>query len=267
VQPNVSVLEYDDSQGRQHWRFYVGNVEGLDAVLSDLRFGDAAKGFIAVCNVHMFIVARRDKALASALHSAFFAVCDGQPIAWLAGLVASRPVQRITGPQILHRVLFDGKGPPRVALIGGNRDCLKKIKRILRHQIGRKVMVIDPGIVPPTGIPDEGTLARLRKFAPDIVFVALGCPKQEKWAAAAARLVPSTFIGVGAGINYLTGDLRRAPLIMQTLGLEWLYRLTQQPRLLPRYLTTNLPFIVHLAKTVIGKQLPKNIFTTPTGGV
>ena len=266
MQPSASVLEYDDFKGSQHWRFYVGDVEGLDSVLRDLRFGDAAKGFIAVCNVHMFIVARHDKALASALHSASFAVCDGQPIAWLAGMVASRPVHRITGPQILHRVLLDGKGPPRIALIGGNHDCLKKIKKILPHDIGRKVLVIDPGIVPPAGIPDQCTLVRLRKFAPDIVFVALGCPKQEKWAAAAARLVPSTFIGVGAGFDYLAGDLRRAPLIMQTLGLEWLYRLAQQPYLLPRYLTTNVPFMVHLAKTVIGRRLP-NTFTTPTGGV
>lgn len=267
MQPSASVLEYKDSQGSPHWRFYVGDVEELDSVLCDLRFGDAAKGFIAVCNVHMFIVARHDKALASAIHSASFAVCDGQPIAWLAGMAASRPVQRITGVQILHRVLFGGKGPPRIALIGGSRECLKKIKQILRHDSGRKVLVIDPGIVPPTGIPDECTLARLREFAPDIVFVALGCPKQEKWAAAAARVVPSTFIGVGAGFNYLAGELRRAPLIMQTLGLEWLYRLAQQPWLLPRYLTTNLPFIVHLAKTVIGRQLLKNTITTPTGGV
>ena len=129
MQPSASVLEYDDSKGSQHWRFYVGDVEGLDSVLRDLRFGDAAKGFIAVCNVHMFIVARHDKALASAIHSASFAVCDGQPIAWLAGMVASRPVQRITGPQILHRVLLDGKGPPRIALIGGNRDCLNEDRK------------------------------------------------------------------------------------------------------------------------------------------
>ena len=263
----ADVLEYDDSQGSQHWRFYVGDVEGLDSILRDLRFGDAAKGFIAVCNVHMFIVARHDKALASAIRSASFAICDGQPIAWLAGMVASRPVQRIFGPTILHRVLFEGKGPPRIALIGGNRDGLNKIERMFRRDNGRELLVIDPGIVPPTGIPDEYTLARLRKFAPDIVFVALGCPKQEKWAAAAARLIPSTFIGIGAGFNYLIGDLRRAPLIMQKLGLEWLYRLAQQPWLLPRYLTTNLPFIVHLAKTVIGRQLLKNTITTPTGGV
>lgn len=266
MKPSATVLEYQDSKGSQHWRFYIGNVEALDSLLLDLRFGDAAKGFIAVCNVHMFIVARHDKALASAIHSASFAVCDGQPIAWLAGMVASRPVQRITGVQILHRVLLDGKGPPRIALVGGNRDCLTKIEKILLRDTGRKVLVIDPGIVPPTGIPDQSTLAALREFAPDIVFVALGCPKQEKWAAEAARLIPSTFIGVGAGFNYLAGELRRAPLLLQTLGLEWLYRLVQQPRLFRRYMTTNFPFVVLLVKTIIGRRMP-GTFTTLKGGV
>ena len=177
MQPSASVLEYDDSQGSQHWRFYVGDVEGLDSILRDLRFGDAAKGFIAVCNVHMFIVARHDKALASAIRSASFAICDGQPIAWLAGMVASRPVQRIFGPTILHRVLFGGKGPPRIALIGGNRDCLNKIERILRRDNGRKLLVIDPGIVPPTGIPDECTLAQAQGICPGHCIRSSWLPK------------------------------------------------------------------------------------------
>ena len=269
MKPSATVLEYKDSKGSQQWRFYISDIEALVSLLRDLRYGDAAKGFIAVSNVHMFIVARHDKALASALASASFAVCDGQPIAWLAGMAASRPVQRITGVQILHRILLDGKGPPRIALVGGNRDCVTKIEKLLLHDTrdtGSKVLVIDPGIVPPTAIPDQCILDSLREFAPDIVFVALGCPKQEKWAAAAARLVPSTFIGVGAGFNYLAGELRRAPLLLQTLGLEWLYRLAQQPQLLPRYLTTNFPFIVLLVKTIIGRRLPST-FTTLKGGI
>lgn len=255
VKPSATVLEYEDSKGPQRWRFYIGDIESLYSLIGGLRFGDAAKGFIAVCNVHMFVVARRDEALASALRSASFAVCDGQPVAWLAGMAASRPVQRITGVDILHRVLLDGGGPPRIALVGGNPNCLAKIEKILRDDVGKKVLIIDPGVVASTGVPDQGTLAALMEFAPDVVFVALGCPKQEKWAAAAARLVPSTFIGVGAGFNYLAGELRRAPLLLQTLGLEWLYRLAQQPRLLPRYLSTNGPFIVLLVKTIIRRQL------------
>jgi N-acetylglucosaminyldiphosphoundecaprenol N-acetyl-beta-D-mannosaminyltransferase len=250
---SAAMLEYEDSNGSRRWRFYIGDVESLDSVLRGLRFG-TANGFIAVCNVHMFIGARCDEGLASAIHSASFAICDGQPIAWLAGMIAARPVQRITGPDVLRRILLEGGGPPRIALVGGKPSSLIKIKTLLRDN-NKDVIVIDPGIVPANGTPDEHTLAALMRFAPDIVFVALGCPKQEKWASAAARIVPSTFIAVGAAFEVLAGELLRPPLILQKLGLEWLYRLIQQPRLFRRYITTNGPFIVLLVKTIIRRQI------------
>ena len=251
---SATLLEYEDSKASRRWRFYTGDVEALDTLLRDLRFGATAAGFIALCNVHLFIVARYDEALASALRSASFAVCDGQPIAWLAGMVESRRVQRITGPDLLRHVLLEDDAPLKIALVGGTPSTLMKIEDLL-HDTGKKVILIDPGIVPSTGVPDQRTLAALRQFAPDLVFVALGCPKQEKWASAAARLVPSTFITVGAAFDYLTGELRRAPLIMQRLGLEWLYRLAQQPRLFRRYAATNGPFVVLLVKTIIRHKL------------
>jgi N-acetylglucosaminyldiphosphoundecaprenol N-acetyl-beta-D-mannosaminyltransferase len=249
-----AILDYQDVQKpRRTWRFYISDVETLVCHLRGLRFGTAPGAVIAVCNVHMFISARHDEALATALSTASFAVCDGQPIAWLAGMFTAQPVARITGPEILRHVLLEGALAPKIALVGGSPSALRKIKQLL-HGAGRAALVIDPGKVPPSGQPDQRTLATLMQFAPDLVFVALGCPKQEKWAAAAAKVVPSTFIGVGAAFDYLAGELHRAPLLMQRTGMEWLYRLVQQPRLFRRYVITHGPFLALLAKTMIREK-------------
>ena len=92
----------------------------------------------------------------------------------------------------------------------------------------------------------------LNESGADIIWVGLGAPKQEKWMARHKKRVKGLMMGVGAGVDFHGGVVKRAPVIMQKLGLEWFYRLLSDPRrLFLRYMTTNIRFIFY---TLVGKK-------------
>ncbi len=238
-----------------NWRFF----DGSDRELIDLihRY-DRAQGSItiAVCNVHMFIEACTDADLNSAIRAMSFSLCDGQPIAWLASLVHGRKIERITGPDIFEQVLLNHLGNMKVALVGGTPEILTAISTRLDVKHLGNVLLIDPGVVTMGMPPADDIVQRLKAFQPQIIFVGLGCPKQEKWMHETSKLVEGVFVGVGAAFQYFVGDIKRAPKIARMLGLEWAYRLMQQPHLLGRYWRTNVSFLMLLssvlARRVVG---------------
>jgi len=236
------------------WRFFLGELPELVSYMCDARKNNAA-GTIAVCNVHMFVEADRDPMLASAINSTGFALCDGQPIAWLASITSGRKVSRITGPDLFSHILQNELRNLRVALVGGNETLLAKIRSKLSTEHGANLLTINPGYVTANGVPRHDIIDTLKLFDPDITFVGLGCPKQEKWMTqAAAAGVRGLHVGVGAAFEYFSGDIKRAPVILRRLGLEWLYRLVQQPRLLNRYGRTNPAFLLWLIKFTIRQK-------------
>lgn len=208
-----------------------------------LRPRASAGGTIAVCNTHMLVEAGRDRELGVALRSASFAICDGQPIAWLLSLLTGKWVARITGPDLFEAILNEGIATTRVALVGGNEEVLAATRNSVDERNRCNLLLINPGWVVEGDGPSEEIVEKLRGFAPDIVFVGLGCPKQEKWMSQAVGRVPAYYIGVGAAFDYRVGRIRRAPKALQSSGGEWLYRAMQQPRLARRYLSTMLPFL------------------------
>ena len=101
---------------------------------------------------------------------------------------------------------------------------------------------------------DAADMERINSTDPDIVWIGLGAPKQEKWMNLHQGRVNAVMIGVGAGFDFHAGMIKRAPVWIQRMGLEWLYRLTQDPkRLFNRYFTTNFKFIWYLLKTRVLK--------------
>lgn len=207
--------------------------------------------FVAVCNTHMMIEARRDCALASALRQADFAICDGQPIAWLLGSLTGRKVSRITGPEIFERIINERLSTLRVALVGGDKETHRRLLASALRRCRDNLLLIDPGRVADGDGPSAATIERLKAFDPGVVFVGLGCPKQEKWIAQASQHVAAHFLGVGAAFDYRIGRIQRAPIAMQRCGGEWLYRAVQQPRLVRRYASTILPFAKVFASALI----------------
>jgi N-acetylglucosaminyldiphosphoundecaprenol N-acetyl-beta-D-mannosaminyltransferase len=156
--------------------------------------------------------------------------------------------QRINGPDLMWRYCEQAatRGEP-IYLYGGMPETLD----LLQHQLKRAFpgLLIAGAWSPPirnlTEEEDEADVARINASGAGIVWVGLGCPKQERWMAAHRGRVQAVMIGVGAAFDYHAGTLKRAPRWMQDGGLEWLHRLFSEPRRLwRRYLVTNTLFVI-----------------------
>lgn len=210
----------------------------LETAAQRLRLG---QGFaLATINLDHLTKLPRDAAFLKAYAAQDIVVADGNPIVWLSKL-AGKPVELVPGSDLvipLARVAA-AEGRP-LAMIGSTDAALKAAAAHLTKLIpGLK---IGPCIAPAFGFDPEGPEARrilttLAATGPCLCFIALGAPKQEKLAALGRSLAPQAgFAGIGAGVDFLSGDQVRAPLWVQKLAMEWAWRMAQSPkRLIPRY--------------------------------
>jgi N-acetylglucosaminyldiphosphoundecaprenol N-acetyl-beta-D-mannosaminyltransferase len=222
----------------------------VDLVLS--RLGAGRGGWVATLNVDICQAALRDPALCELLASAPLAVPDGMPLLWAARLLGTRLAARVTGSSLIFTLSEAAAGRGRsVYLLGGEPG--------VPEQAGRELSRRYPGLIvagadaPPPGFDasDEGieaVLGKLTAAAPDIVYVGMGFPKQERLIARLAPALPGAwFVACGAAIPFAAGALPRAPRWMQRAGLEWLFRLLSEPRrLFRRYVVNDLPFALTL---------------------
>ena len=172
------------------------------------------------------------------LRNADLVTADGMPIVLLSKLLGMALPERVTGadmvPQICRRCAEEGMS---VYVLGGDREAIEEALRKLKvESLKLKVVGIDPAFVK---LDEEqpDIVARINVAKPDILFVALGNPKQELWMGRnAAKLDVGVMIGVGGTFNFIAGRVKRAPRWMQRCGLEWIYRIIQEPgRLWKRY--------------------------------
>ena len=172
------------------------------------------------------------------LRNADFVTADGMPIVLLSKLLGMALPERVTGadmvPQICRRCAEEGMS---VYVLGGDREAIEEALRKLKvESLKLKVVGIDPAFVK-LDVDQPEIVARINAAKPDILFVALGNPKQELWMGRnAAKLDVGVMIGVGGTFNFIAGRVKRAPRWMQRCGLEWIYRIIQEPgRLWKRY--------------------------------
>jgi N-acetylglucosaminyldiphosphoundecaprenol N-acetyl-beta-D-mannosaminyltransferase len=209
---------------------------------------------VEAANTHVAALARQDPAFGAAM-ARFDLICpDGMPLVWAVNAKlppAARLSARVYGPTLMLETLkaTDGVGELRHFLLGGREETLDK----LVESFGTRF----PGAViagrhsPPFGQwpPDEfeRICQRIREAGANLVWVGLGCPKQEQWIAAHKdRLPPAVYFGIGAAFAFHAGEVRQAPALVQRFGLEWLYRLGMEPRrLFRRYLTYNSLFLYY----------------------
>ncbi len=202
---------------------------------------------VCFANVHALHLARRDPALKDALESSFLVAPDGMPLAKLLSWTGPRQ-ERVDGmsafPALLERAADSGLP---VALFGDAPEVLSAVvgKARRRFPTLRIVEAISPrmGDLP---FPDDADhVRRLVASGAAMVFVALGCPKQELWMSRHAAAIPAVLLGVGNAFRTWVGLERRAPVWMRRAGLEWCVRLWQNPsRLWRRYLVSNAWFLV-----------------------
>ena len=205
---------------------------------------------VCLCNVHVVISARYDEALRQALQHSDMATPDGAPIAWLMRKIGWREQQRISGPDLMWRLMGEAaRLQLPVFLLGSTENTQARL--IQRLQTAFPDLRIAGSLSPPfrdlSAVEDDRIADIINLSGARLLFVGLGCPKQEIWMAAQRNRVQAVMLGVGAAFDYHAGVLVRAPQSWQRLGLEWLYRLYREPsRLMRRYLVTNSLFLLAL---------------------
>ena len=206
---------------------------------------------VAVTGVHGVIEAQDDPKFKRILNDAGLNVPDGMPMVWLSRLAGHKQVSRVFGPDFMLGVsksLAERNG--RAFYYGAASGVAEELARALERRYPGLVTAGDycPPFRALTAAEEDEVAERINRAAPDIVWVGLSTPSQELWMARfRPRLEAPVLIGVGAAFDYNTGQVRRAPPWMQKSGLEWLFRLVQEPkRLWKRYARNNPLFVYYL---------------------
>ncbi len=213
--------------------------------------------YITVNNVHTVIEATRDPTYQKIINGALMALPDGRPLSIVGRWKGVKNMERIFGPTFLEKTLEWGQEDGiRHFFFGGSEETLRKIRRAVneRFPAAKIAGMIAPPFRSFTDLENATYLQQMKESKADIIWVALGAPKQEKWMYQHFRhLEKGIMVGIGAGFDYLAGNTRHAPNWMKRYALEWVYRLIQEPgRLWKRYLITNSLFILFLLLEFLG---------------
>jgi len=228
---------------------YTGTMDVMDEMIER-----GHRGWVCAAAVHSVMVARRDPDMHRALAEATITVPDGMPIVWAANAFGEELPNRVYGPELMrqHCDRSAEKGH-RVWLYGGrDQGALVQLALSLRqkHPGIQIVGGYSPPFRPLSEEENAAVAKQINDARPDVVWVGIGVPKQEKWMMRMReRLDVPVMCAVGAAFDFHAGRVSQAPVWMQERGLEWTYRIAQEPRrLLPRYLYTNPSFLLNFAR-------------------
>ena len=215
--------------------------------------------YVTLCNVHSVVTGSQSAEFATVINGADMALPDGAPVAWMMRKEGFAEQQRLSGPDLMLRYLAEAERRGQsVFFYGSVDDTLVKLRgRMMAKFPKLKIAgMVSPPFRKLTEQEDADYAQKINASGAHVVFVGLGCPKQEAWMAAQRGTIKAVMVGVGAAFDYHAGTLRRAPVWMQQRGLEWLYRFVCEPRRLARrYLETNSVFLAKLlVRAVFGRE-------------
>jgi exopolysaccharide biosynthesis WecB/TagA/CpsF family protein len=200
---------------------------------------------VCVTDMNALLHARADARLTEVYNTSGLTVPDGMPLVWAGHRVGFEEMDRVAGPDLLERVLAEAADRGWTQYFyGGAEGVAEELRERFqeRHPALKVVGVECPPYRELTDAEDAETVARMNEARPDIVWIGLGAPKQERWMADHRdRLNATILIGVGAAFDFHTGRLDRAPYWMQRSGLEWSYRLYKEPRRLWKRYVLGIP--------------------------
>ncbi|HAT4174598.1 WecB/TagA/CpsF family glycosyltransferase [Clostridium perfringens] len=225
------------------------NVTNMKSTVSYITENlDSLKGdYICVSNVHTTVMAYEDKKYMKIQNSAAMALPDGKPLSIVSKKRGYKEAERVTGPDLMEQIFKISKeNNYKHYFYGSTEETLELLKKNLNNKYP-EINIVGVYSPPFRKLTDQEIFEIEKKINDsnaDFVWVGLGAPKQEIWMYENRNKINSLMIGVGAGFDYHAGNIKRAPIIMRNLSLEWLYRLMQDPkRLFKRYFFTNIKFI------------------------
>jgi N-acetylglucosaminyldiphosphoundecaprenol N-acetyl-beta-D-mannosaminyltransferase len=247
-------------EGKPILEAYIDALTWDDAIRRIARWGEARESrYVCICNVHSVVTTTQDIEFKMAVNNADMSTPDGAPIAWALRRLGFSTQERINGPDLMMKYLaLAEKSSQRIFFYGSTDDTLQKLRTALRAQFPDLQIAgtYSPPFRPLSRQEDEDIVELINASGANVVFVGLGCPKQEKWMADHRGRINAVMIGVGAAFDYHSGVIKRAPLWWQRNGLEWLYRLGSEPRrLFKRYSVTNVLFIVGFFRQLVMKEV------------
>lgn len=205
--------------------------------------------YICVSNVHTTVMSNRSVRFDSIQRGSFLNLMDGKPIQLLAELNGMK-CERITGPELMEELIKSTEYSDKTHFFYGSTEdtletMLKNLK--IKYPDFKVAGYYSPPFRKLSQEEKYEHIKIINRLNPTYVWVGLGAPKQEEWMFENHTQIESLLIGVGAGFDYHSGKLKRAPLWMQKYSLEWVYRLFQEPkRLWKRYFIYNTLFIYYL---------------------
>jgi len=214
------------------------------------------RGYICTVNVAILMMMRSDPKLQSFVDRASLVVVDGQPLVWASHLQSAHLPERVTGVDLVDQLCaLAAKEGFGVYFLGAGRDVIETAtKRLVDRFPGLDVCGIADGYFDTTEAPERARA--IRESGAKILIVGMGVPRQEEfieshWDELGIELT----IPVGGSFEVIAGTARRAPVFLQRIGMEWSFRLAQEPRRLwKRYLVTNTQFIFHLLRSTVGSE-------------
>jgi N-acetylglucosaminyldiphosphoundecaprenol N-acetyl-beta-D-mannosaminyltransferase len=213
---------------------------------------------ISICNAHSAVTASRDPEFMNVLERSDMVTADGMPLVWMLRQQGHRRQERVDGPDLMWEACSEAQSRGlRVFLYGSTPDTLEALGRHLQRSFPDLMLVgaVSPPFRALNDAEDEAMVRRIEESGAQILFVGLGCPRQEAWMLAHRGRINAVMIGVGAAFDFHAGTLSRAPNWMRSSGLEWLYRLGCEPRRLwKRYLITNSLFVWGALRQIVASS-------------
>jgi N-acetylglucosaminyldiphosphoundecaprenol N-acetyl-beta-D-mannosaminyltransferase len=235
---------------------YEGAMDAMDAMVAS-----RTRGYVCAVAVHAVMVAQHDAEMRAALMGSSLTVPDGMPLVWAANMLGENLPNRVYGPELMKRYTARcAERGHRVWLYGGrDQGSLAQLALNMRQE-NPGIQIVggySPPFRPLTTAEENALVKRINRERPDVLWVGIGVPKQEKWMARMRERVDvPVMAAVGAAFDFHAGRISQAPPWMQERGLEWTYRIAQEPRrLLPRYLYYNPTFLMQLGLQVARERL------------
>jgi N-acetylglucosaminyldiphosphoundecaprenol N-acetyl-beta-D-mannosaminyltransferase len=226
--------------------------------------GAAESRYICFCTVHMIMESYASEEFRSKLNDADFVNPDGMPLVWTLRMLGASRAHRVTAPDITLMICERAaRESIPVGFYGGSQKALDALVANVKSWYPNLnvAYVCSPPFRPLTAEEDEQITQEIEQSGTRILFMGLGCPKQERWMRSHRGKVHAVMLGVGATFDFHAGFVKRAPQWLQNLGLEWFYRVLMEPRRLWwRYLSTNPRYIALALLQIIGiSKYPKSV--------